>query len=381
MREAPIEFEDERDHAYFMSHRRIDNIQRLRGVAVLLVVSYHLFRTEEKFLPNNRLLPEWLSFGASGVDLFFVISGFVMVWTTANRGVTPIDFLKRRAARIYPLYWLYSALVLAVYLIKPAWVNASQAGQFSLLRSFLLLPDDRLPLLMVGWSLVYEVYFYAVFSLLLFAKESLRPLLLWCWLAAIITGGFVRTSTGPFASLLFSPMAAEFILGCFAAFLLLGRKIPRSSAMGMLLAGILSAVLVSSFAPVETGLVLDWRRVCLFGVPAFLILFGAAGVQSTSVSSRGFLIRVGDASYSLYLCHLLVLSAGARLFTLVFPQGEPRAILLSILFAAALLCGEISYRFLERPLLDRLARGRREGGRQEVRGTSSMQIGPPSTIG
>ncbi len=381
MREAPIEFEYTRDHAQHMNHRRIDNIQRLRGIAVLLVVSYHLFRTEEKFLPNNRLLPEWLSFGAAGVDLFFVISGFVMVWTTANRDVTPFDFLKRRAARIYPLYWVYSAVVFAVFLAKPAWVNASQSGQFSILRSFLLLPDDRLPLLMVGWSLVYEVYFYAVFSLLLLARESLRPLFLWCWLVAISIGVVVRTPTGPFASLMFSPMAAEFILGCFAALLLLGRKVPRSFALGALLAGILSAVLVSTFAPVETGLVLDWPRVCLFGVPAFLILFGSAGVQSTSASSRGFLIRVGDASYSLYLCHLLVLSAGARLFTTVLPQGEPRALLLSVLFAAALLCGELSYRFFERPLLDRLARKRKESGRQEVRGTSSMHIGPPSTIG
>ena len=116
----------------------------------------------------------------SGVDLFFVISGFVMVTITGNqfqRAGFVREFLFHRITRIYPLYWLFTLLALAVLLARPDMLKRSFEAQ-ELVRSVLLLPQDGLPLLMVGWTLIHEMYFYIVFSLLLVSERRVLLLLL-----------------------------------------------------------------------------------------------------------------------------------------------------------------------------------------------------------
>ena len=147
---------------------KIQNIQALRGIAVLSVVFFHLLTIEQKYGGSKTILPDLLQFGMFGVDLFFVISGFVMV--TVTRGKFQIlkqasRFIYHRAARIYPTYWVYSILVLIVFLLQPSWVNNSQGNQANILASFLLFPSQTLPLVMVGWTLIHEIYFYLVFIL------------------------------------------------------------------------------------------------------------------------------------------------------------------------------------------------------------------------
>jgi peptidoglycan/LPS O-acetylase OafA/YrhL len=134
----------------------------LRGIAVLLVAFSHLLLIEKKY-GGNSIIPEFVLFGASGVDLFFVISGFVMVTITREKFRKPMEALKfiyHRVIRIYPVYWIYSVLVLIVFLIQPSWVNSAQGNQVDIVSSFLLLPSNNLPLVNVGWSLVHEVYFF-----------------------------------------------------------------------------------------------------------------------------------------------------------------------------------------------------------------------------
>ncbi|MEW6756106.1 MAG: acyltransferase family protein, partial [Candidatus Latescibacterota bacterium] len=98
----------------------LDNVQALRGVAVLLVLLFHLHGLESGFVEGVRLLPDLCRAGRGGVDLFFVISGLVMVVSTRGRCGQPGEprrFLLRRALRIYPVYWVYSLLTLSVYLL------------------------------------------------------------------------------------------------------------------------------------------------------------------------------------------------------------------------------------------------------------------------
>jgi exopolysaccharide production protein ExoZ len=86
-----------------------------------------------------------------------VISGFIMVTVTKGRFTLDgevMRFLWGRLTRIYPTYWFYFFLTLAVFLIKPDWVNASQGHQIQLIPSFFLLPSHQLPLVMVAWSLI-----------------------------------------------------------------------------------------------------------------------------------------------------------------------------------------------------------------------------------
>ena len=139
--------------------KKLQSIQALRGIALLGVIGFHFLFIEKKYSGGDFLLPDFLHLGQSGVDLFFVISGFIMVTVTKGRFTLNgevIRFLWGRLTRIYPTYWFYFFLTLAIFLIKPAWVNASQEHQTQLISSFLLLPSDQLPLVMAAWSLSHE---------------------------------------------------------------------------------------------------------------------------------------------------------------------------------------------------------------------------------
>jgi exopolysaccharide production protein ExoZ len=105
-------------------------------------------------------------YGIAGVNLFFALSGFIMV-VVAGHYTAPIDFLWRRVTRIYSTYWLVSLPVLALVISAPTFVNSSIQTPISLWRSFLLIPDRSLPLLAVGWTLVHEMYYYLVFLVFL----------------------------------------------------------------------------------------------------------------------------------------------------------------------------------------------------------------------
>ena len=107
------------------SHYHFNSLQILRAVAALLVVFYHISFSEVKYTGDNDLLLSGFGTAIAGIDLFFVISGFIMVIITARLegSITQTNqFLVNRITRIYPTYWVYFFLVLATWLIMPAWV-------------------------------------------------------------------------------------------------------------------------------------------------------------------------------------------------------------------------------------------------------------------
>ena len=187
---------------------QLRTIQVARGVAANLVVFSHLFFVESKYMIGG-VLPPFTLYGISGVDLFFVLSGFIMV-AVAGRDIGPIEFLWRRATRIYPTYWLVSLAVLAVAIVAPTIVNSSIQVPISLWRSFLLIPDRTLPLLAVGWTLVHEMYFYLVFAIILALRiPILAGLIGW----GVIVRGIVATfsdqiANSPVLRLATSPLTA-----------------------------------------------------------------------------------------------------------------------------------------------------------------------------
>ena len=150
---SPLLAQTRSDPAQRAQSKKIAAVQALRGVAALAVVAIHATAIERKYSGGDLLLPEWLRFGASGADLFFVISGFVMVTVTGGcfgRINEVLRFLWGRVTRIYPTYWFYFFITLAALLWQPSWVNNSLPQQVSLWASFLLLPTNTLPLMMVA---------------------------------------------------------------------------------------------------------------------------------------------------------------------------------------------------------------------------------------
>jgi peptidoglycan/LPS O-acetylase OafA/YrhL len=342
-----------------VSHK-IQNIQALRGVAVLLIVFYHMVTIEQKFGGSTTLLPNFVAFGTFGVDLFFVISGFVMVTVTRGKFQNTrqaFTFLYHRISRIYPLYWLYSLLVLVVLLVQPTLVNSSQGGHINISASFLLLPQQHLPLLMVGWTLVHEVYFYLVFFLLLFLPEKYLVAGLGLWTVVIL---LFQTQTGPTASPLLNltahPLTLEFIGGCLLA-RHTGRKkstLPAVFFTATALCVTAAAVLCFAFAGPAAGFTDSTARlrILYMGLPALIIVYCMVRAEQQHAFLPGPLCTIGDISYSIYLSHVLTLNLIGRIWAaFALDSTVDNWLVLPVMPAAVIGVGAVSYTIIERPMI------------------------------
>lgn len=334
------------------------SIQVLRAIAALLVVLFHLRIVEERFGVDGALLPRFVRFADAGVDLFFVISGFViatLVETSPASGAGASRFLIRRAWRVLPPYWIYTTLVVALMVFMPGVANSSYAGQ-SVLASYLLWPQPTLPVLTVGWTLVHEAYFYIVIAAVIatLGGRWLTQALL-CWSVAIV---LAQTSDsdivrGPLGALVSSPMTLEFIAGG-----LLGvswHRIPAAAAPTLLMAGALAFVggmaYIDSFPPALSYLPL---RVLIFGAASLLIVAGCVRLEHDGRwPACAAAEAVGNASYSLYLSHVFVISATGRLWqwTGLNASAVQHAAFIAATVGLCLAAGLVSYRFLERPFV------------------------------
>lgn len=339
---------------------KIQNIQALRGVAVLSVVCYHLLTIEQKYGGAQTILPPVLQFGMFGVDLFFVISGFVMVTVTRGKFTDAQEswrFLYRRVARIYPTYWVYSLVVLGVFLFQPTWVNSAQNNEVDILASFLLWPAPTLPLVMVGWTLIHEIYFYLIFFVItLFVAERYLVVALVLW-GGVLTGcQLLVASTTPLLNLLCHPLTLEFIGGCILARIYFNSTRMVRPRHALVLAGLCFVAAVAGLflfqnitgTPEPAG----WYRLLLFGLPALVIVGCFLWAERAGRVLHVSLIRVGDASYSIYLSHILTLSAAGRLWSLVASDRMvDNVFMLPLLIILVLVVGFVSYKLIEKPLL------------------------------
>ena len=332
---------------------KIDNIQGLRGIAVLLVLLYHLGKYEHRLFGNSSILPAFTEFGKSGVDLFFVISGIVMMTITAGRFSKPGTsqaFFTRRAARIYPLYWFFTLLYLPVYLFRPELMNRLEGTEgISLVASFFLFPHESVPLLGQGWTLIHEMYFYVGFALIMLRPEGekMRWVALW---GVTILGAHLLLPLGvlthPIVELVAHPLTFEFLAGCLIAWLV--SRGERRWSMPLLIAGGIT-FLISAALP-QT-----WPRVWLFLLPAGLLGYGGLVTEARGQFLFPRWLRwVGDVSYSLYLSHMLTLSVVKKAVTIAgLPAGLGNFVFILGGTMACLIVAGLSYYFIEKPLLNR----------------------------
>ena len=352
---------------------KLQSVQTLRAAAALLVVLYHLSTTA----PFGRLgLGDRLgapaaffeAIGFAGVDLFFVISGVVMVVTCGDqfgrRGASWRFFL-RRAARIYPLYWLATFAVLAAYWWRPELAVRDKLSAVHIAKSLALWPQGEFPIVAVGWTLTYEMFFYLVFAALLaLPRAALKPLLA-AW-GAITLIVFVALEPQQSISTVHayleipvyaSPLALEFILGCAIgeAVKVGAMKWAGAAFMTGLAALTTLGAYVGSTFPGEAQYGI--ARLVVFGLPAALIVYGAVGRElSRRAAIPRWIVFWGDASYSTYLVHVYVIWVFSRVLSRRLTDGQTwqvwaaaAACLISIAAVAA-----ASYLCVERPLQRRL---------------------------
>ena len=345
-----------------MGCNRLGNIQALRAIAVLLVVVRHVQVYMVRSAGAPPVLGQFLV-GDMGVDLFFVISGFIMVVVHPppfTRAAQSGSFLARRVIRIYPLYWIYSVPALAIYWWKPGWLHRFDAGmQVHLLRSFLLWPQEGWPLLGQAWSLVYEMYFYVVFAGLLRLRGKWFCYGLLAWEGLVLAGNFVLPSVPaldrPETHTAFALITLEFIAGALAALAFRRIATAPTPAPGWLFVGLGTAWTVAMTLPLGVHLTAS-NRVLAYGLPSVAVLWGAVLLERAGRRAPRWLVSIGDWSYSIYLSHIFVIAALARIVSPDLTHHPVARGFCSILCTGAvLLVGAASYYALERPLL-RLAR-------------------------
>ena len=384
---------------------KLTSIQMLRGLAAFAVLMSHLYAIEANAILVNGgtesalVSPIWEK-GFAGVDLFFVISGFIMVYVTTGRergAASAGDFLIARATRIYPLWWLFMILTAVIFMFThgspwdpDSFRQSDHSPTVYITKSALLLPQGGHPVLGVGWTLIHEMYFYVVFAAFLFAPEKWLPGLLAAW-AAFVVGCDLAGWTNYFPTNLFElanyPMTLEFIAGAFVAMLVMSGR--RAFALPLTLIGLAAFVAAMIiFSNADSEYTLRWGRVLWFGLPATVLIYGIASLEADGGFSRlsgarervwGWLVYLGDISFALYLSHILALSGIKRVFGYVesglssvgapdfladlFRLGAPGSLdnILYVLtsITAALVLAALTYRFFERPSLIALGKWRR----------------------
>jgi exopolysaccharide production protein ExoZ len=335
----------------------LGSVQMLRGLAALAVALAHLHAVE-KFLGDAKLVGNWALAGFGGVDLFFVISGFVMVWTTAGaqgRADVIPAFLWARISRIYPLWWLVCGTLVAVWLVRPGWVFASHHADAppDLLTSMLLLPDTTEPLHAVGWTLIHELWFYAVFAVLLLVPARLLPVMLGGWALVVAVAALVMPAPGdPWLKLVRHPLTLEFILGAGVGLAAVRGVFPAprvlAGAAGLWL--VLAALSARADAPVLFAQ--EWWRVLVFGVPSAALVWGLVGMERAGWRAPVPLVRLGDWSYALYLIHVPVFAALGRLAAPVATPGLGDSLVaVPVALAVAVGAAAVLHHLFERPVL------------------------------
>lgn len=344
---------------------KLRNVQALRGVAALVVVAAHFSGTDGfESRVFGSVWTSWSNLPANtGVDLFFVISGLIMVVTTWGSFDAPGSagrFLWRRITRIYPLYWVVNTAVLALFLLRPDSVSFDESGNPDVVASYLLLPTEgRLPVL-VAWSLVYEMYFYLLFTLaLLFRRRFLGWVIgLWATATVMLSLGVAALHDGgpgdldPYLALVASPLNLEFVLGVCVGYAVLRGWIylPRVVLwIGIVLAVALLTLLgATGWEQFPSA----WFRVAGPGVVAAMLVYGAVGVEIRCAMAFPVpLQRLGDWSYSLYLIHVPVLTLLAIVIVRVWSPGvAAHVVALVAVPACVVLCAFLCHRLLEHPM-------------------------------
>lgn len=332
--------------------KRLYSLELGRGAAALLVLMYHLDRyyfNSEKYY-SSSLLNGLFKFGHSGVEYFFVLSGFVMIsahWRDLGQTNKVFEFIKRRVIRIYPLVWISTILMLILYL------STSGTGK-AIYRTLVIVADSlflvgRNPLNAIdfpSWTLWHENIFY-LFCAIIIWRPRIGAALLTLWAAMCVAAGFSgRDMETTFYPL--DPINALFFCGAGTAVFLKYRRLPAPGVI--LILGLLSFLTFGVICDVRF---IDFRlQHAMFGSAATMIVAGAVELErSGRLRLPRWAATAGTLSYPLYLTHMLVLPIAAKALVAsrlirIAPPLAGMAILVGVACAGAM----IVHRWIEEPI-------------------------------
>lgn len=303
-----------------------------------------------------------LTIGAFGVDLFFVISGFIMVYAsvplfgTAKAGLT---FMLRRIARIAPLYWVFTAVFTAVAVLLGKMPGHPQASASHIVASFLFIPAARpddgaiFPIYSLGWTLTYEMFFYLCFALAIGLRQRTAIAAVSSALIALVLIGTMVGLPWPLAYWA-KPISLEFVFGMGVASAYL-KGLRLKGRLAVMLNG---AALAAALAFVPLIEPLDaWRGLC-WGIPAAVLVAGMLSLEQRPGTRLARLASLlGDASYSLYLVHsVFFIAAWVVASRMITPLALPPLAYAAFLLAGSVLSAVLLFRLFEKPVTAQLNR-------------------------
>ena len=338
---------------------KLQTIQYLRAVAALMVAYLHMLEQVPAdyvqllfpaFLRSDRL--------SSGVDIFFTISGFIMVMSSLRS--TPAEFAMRRIFRIVPLYWILTIAMATAIFLHPALFPHTRVDVPSLVKSLLFIPyqnpnfdGGRVPILFPGWTLNFEMYFYAIFALVLFFPVSWRVSVNALVFSLLIAVRCLLSPEGA-AEFYTRPQILEFLVGMLIAVAYMKGRIHVSGIRaGILLLCGFGVLLVNWTVPASLH-PLQQDSVPVSLVAAGIVVVGMLSLKPLAGRLGSLLELLGNASYSIYLSHIFFLGAVRAAWRPLLHGSVGVTVPLvfaAISMAMVVLGGILIYKRLELPLL------------------------------
>lgn len=327
------------------------SIQVLRFAAALYVTLFHITHWWNY---NEDSFPKLFQFGYGAVDLFFVISGFVIVqsaYALKPGWASSFEFLKNRLGRIYPAYWLFLLLFIVTGMVD---VSGRTWGGF--LRAFFLIPGYK-SIIITTWTLRYEMYLYFLMALVVINRKFKYVLYFLFGLALLanimkLLAPLLHTWQIPIYGL-YNEFMLEIFIG--AAIWLLYQKVPVWLAVGLSIIG-----LAWFFTPIKT----HTSHLLDFGIPSAMLIMGLTALEfHQKVNVPEVLVLLGNASYSLYILHTPVISVVLKNINIQYATNKLVLLLVVVMVLILAVC---SYLYIEKPILRWLKKYKRKPVEQKI---------------
>jgi exopolysaccharide production protein ExoZ len=327
------------------------SIQYLRGLAALSVLVTHALQW-----PLADINMALLKTGRLGVEVFFVISGFIITTIAGEGRFDPRGFLVRRAYRIVPAYWTATLLTAALAIAMPNQFRTTIPTIEGLIKSLLFIPslEPKAPLLLLGWTLNFEAFFYLVFASLFFLKSGMRTFVLLCLFGVLVAIGQFSTGLSYVEAIYTSPSLIGFCFGTLLA------QAYRHGVIGYLSRTLHIPVLAAPAALLAAFYLIGWDSAeqialwkhLLMSITALsIVLFGLSYETKSQVALVWPLKYLGDASYSVYLFHIFSVGAVWSVAKRLFDVHQPLAYLscTAVAIVVGLAFSFLCHHFVERP--------------------------------
>ncbi|MPT47255.1 MAG: acyltransferase [Sphingobium sp.] len=331
---------------------RIYSIQALRGIAAFMVVVAHAIEHGPTLSGNSVIIT-----GRFGVEIFFIISGLVIMLSAGQGTFSPKEFIIRRLWRVVPLYWLTTFMLTAITIFKPSILKTSVFEMEYFIKSLFFIPSplpgslDWRPIFKLGWTLNYEIFFYALMAMTFWCKSyKIRAFVMVFVLSIFLVGSVFFDDKESILSYYFNLNILPFIIGVTLAFISPKKfiDIHRNAKIILALIAVVMTIMLYQMPYKSTKLI--------FG--HIIMALSAGSIVVTFLSFEGkkyasFFKWCGDISYSLYLTHMFILGIAWAIIGRIdlLQDGFLNGAAIFAMIAASLLIADLVYRFVEKPLL------------------------------